>query len=1696
MAPPKPLTGKLVQLAESLAKALDSRSGALSEAGEKALQRAAVPWESPLGPRLPGDEGVGDMSVQVDKALTEGTVKEVTGTGTEPGEGPVWDLNATAKEFGDVNASRRDYNTSMLPVATGGGTTITDYGQSLETLQELSVADNPASVERLRRAQLSNINHPNFDTWEPSWKRYEHIPKFLGGVVAGGAALAAGKSEAAPADWEKDLQPAEDWEAGLDAAAPSDWEAGLDDGQQATMPDTAVTVPPVDSAALGKQLGSQQAAELNKQMTGEFGEALGGNPLAAAEWAVGKFKQHVIAPVMGLVQDKVRAGYESTIAPYWREKDPMGSMLAEGALKPLLGETSFNVHATSEPEKADVEKMAPGARKALSDASRLMGSTEKGDEAIAFALGLSHEVSNLPFYLINPEGGAVRSGAVGGFVSSLVQPGDGKPVRDAALGGGIGGAFEGAGALLSAGKAKLAPKVQAFLKNRAKAPKLEVDPIAVVPPDQVDDLAVALVNTGDQAVIPSKSVPDNALAVVVHKDAAGKVVAEAIVPPVVPKGTVGAKPSAIAKVRIVDGGGNMPSAKVLAEADVPVLATPEVKDAAALDPGGQEAYVTQAGKHRIWDEQTGEMVSLDGDAFSSSPRPYERVSLRGDKTDWVTDQMDLTDWTPEKAKQVGGEGLVLALKREKGGEPVTVLYDAASDKALEEILLSRSLMKVKKKEDGQWYWGYLRNGAVVAPDPEEFIPDAAVDDMARDFATMKPWEVTPGSSHYYEPWEDVREPTRMELREMIARRKVHLEEMQAEADLAKIDDEVVAQELMAGGSGKGDSLPPPPPMDPPPPPPPGSPGGPKDTNFDALDEIRVRAAPSLLNKISRQALPPTARGPIDVVNAAIAKASIDNLERLAPDVLQSLDREFREVQKLPVAQKRQVLSSMNEFVEGNISADELVRRHPEVSAGIRRRLEVELEQIARDDKEIRALGMLMPEGEMRKLLELDEDDGKMLYTGVRAYWRHLLPAGEWQKVASKDRQGMRALKQAIVEDVYSTKKYANMSMEDKNVLAERHLDFLMGDPVVLAEARKNPESAWKDVISEAGQSLKARKDLRWWEKAALGEIDSPQFRVALTRQRQAQLKVQGGLWKGVADNPALSTAADNIAAQEAIGHTVQVPLNAAKYGFAAGKYVHPETWEALEQIPLMQRNVQGFVGKIINGLKYGQTVGNPGSWVTNTLGNLQNIMMSGLLNPFASPLQLGRGIRTFAQDYKAHMLAPGVKGDARRERFLKAMEYGILGSDYATAEFRLSANAWAREVEAEANRFQGRVDGLSLMAGLSAKKDKLASYYGAIDPIAKYTAWSEGLRKGGIDAATNKLGEVNGRLKAARFLGKSLYHPALSDEQVTQRVFEKAAREIHLSFPMLDRVAPAVTNMAKGIGVINPYIKIRMEQLRVYANLPKRMLDDPRFAANQLGYAAIFASLYFGVKAAREHAGVSQQKVDEAFASAPQSIQRFKPGALATWWRDDKGRLQFVDLTQTFEPMTYLQGDPNSSVVKRVLTNLAISPIDGSLTEPGLVNMLAAGGLMDPAYREAMVPEWQQGGMRLMGDIVGRLGPGVIRNTYNTLERGAVGFNPKMTNRGPTEPQSALTTTINATLGPNRTFAFGSEHDKQMRIKEATGKYNQSSYELSKVEHMTEGQSTGILTPPLNREEAIERAKEIRLRRGAERRDTKDKVGK
>ncbi|UOF79741.1 hypothetical protein [Caudoviricetes sp.] len=1369
------------------------------------------------------------------------------------------------------------------------------------------------------------------------------------------------------------------------------------------------------------------------------------------------FKSEHIAPVVNMIQTANREALVNGRLPGMppraepeagplgklRKADPSAAFEIENLGKLALGETDLNQPGSQH----------PAARKAINDATAFWG-----DTGAAFLTSMMQQTGSLPLYSI---GGPVS----GGLISGMIDP-EADPESNVVAGVALHGAFSA----LGAGVSKLAGAVEKTkgefdaarkgtfsirvpqggrLPNPERANwqppemrKFFMRPIALTPPEEVGDLAHSL-GSLPASVIPSKTAVKDAAVIVVTRAPNGQLERSAVILPDPPAalgpnstnpGTLRARREVAMRIPLTN------SAKVAD--DIPVISTPEVEASARADPAGEENWVLSPGKF-------------------SGFRDLSR-------------ELDMTDWTTQEVAKYG-DGLVLAFTKaaEEGG--MARLYEASSPALFSDIMRSRGLAEVRR-EDGSRVLGFVRNldngeQLLVRPDASEAIPGGATADF----------KVGPGDT--------VRTiESNPELRGLFAQRKLMLEEINDAHALADATNDALQKRPWKTPEVRSAGAPPPVrfAMDPPAPI-----RGPEPTNVDQLEELRWRQEPSLGDKISRQMLPPTARGPIDQRNAAIMAASADAFKRLAPEKMQAFAREFPELGQMKPWEQANVQRDISSWMNGDLKLEDLQRKHPQVTNTLSKRLQDEMAAVQRRDRELRALNMLQPEEELSKLLGYDPTDDDILYTGVKLYFRHLLPAGEWAKAARKDEQGMKALTAAIMQDVYSTPHFKEKTPEQRWALAERHLDYLLGDPALLAESRQNPQSAWKDLISEASGSLKARKDLRWWEKAALGEIDNGFLRLAESTARQEQLIQRGKMWRDITQNPSMCSVEIN----PAVGHTHQLSLTPSKYGMAAGKWVSPELFEAVEQIPLMQRNVQNSIGHAITALKWAQTVGNPGSWWTNYFSNAQNVLLSNLVNPFSSPLVIGRGFRRFSNDYKAHMLNPGGRETPEQARFMDALSGGILGSDYASAEFKRSAMDWARVLQKEEATF-GKVHGLDLMNRLGRSKDWLSGKYGAIDPMWKYATFSAGLEKGGINPLTHSIDSAKGRLKAIKFLGP-LYNPALDNTELQKAVTQEVLRRIHLSFPMLDRVSPAVTKMGKNIGFINPYVKVRMEQLRVYSQLPSRLMNEPGMRGTMLMNVALMGSLYAGLKFARSANGMTQQRVDEAWASAPDYIKRFKPGAMALPFRDQHGRVQFLDFTSGFEPATYLQGSPEAAWYKKVAINFALSPVDGSVAEPGLLQMLANGGIADPTMRDPSVAQWQQGGASLMGDLVAKFGPQIFRNTYNTLERGGVGFEPKTRAGVKAEPQSPWTTAINVVMGSNRTFAYGSEKDKKASILETYyGKVAPRIKELRDVAKKTDGQSAGTLRGALDKKEALGKAK-VEVQQGVQQlKDQKKKVGK
>lgn len=1702
MAPPKPLVGALEKEAAALAKALEKRTAPITDAATRTLgENANAPWSDDA------------LRVAIDEALSgkSDRIKEVTGTGVAR-VSPTIDLNSETgfgtsvvdqpgviwpEQYGPYSHSTdtqpyigpMDFNpvsdsrlaiaqdAKLTPATTEGGLTQAAYSNWLQNGQLRAGVDQWNWRPNQRVSEAGVADNSRVGKWPDAWMSAENIPKFLGTVGAGataGALLAASPAQAQTDDWES-APVQDDWETAPAGGAVDDWEADV--------PKVNLRKPGqelVGGMSVGQPLPVQEFGGQTDADVGQFRPDMTDTPGPLRKFVdvVDRFEKTKIDPVIRLIQSELKREYMYGIARKPDEKSrahglgsalrseaPNAAFAAENAGKAFIGETALNKPGSEH----------PAAVKAINDAEQRLG-----PEGAAFYQSMLQGMSNLPFYLIPGAGeNAMVHGATGGALSAAADPEQGiieGAVGGAIIGGTLKAGAEGVGALWRGAK---------NVVNKIRKPKMT--PLAVVPPDQVKDLTMALAAM-DVPVIPSKDAGKPLMVIRNVED--GKLVVDAItVKPDFKTGATDVPPgfeplgvqTMLAKVRLGDTG-----ISKLGK-DVPVLDTPAV----------------------------GEVVDR---LRSVAPRPYEILDKAGKTESWLDRAISVNEWSEELIGDKPSDGLLLAWKEFADGSSGAKLYELADDQLLKDILRSRDLIKVKMAT-GKPQWGYRGGVAIFSPHPEELIPNALTADIGLDVGGSMYKGIEPRPNPL-----DVRgiaEPTEAELDNLVQRIRLSQAEGRIAAEQMALDQKAMELDVKLGGDGSGLALPEAPPIDPPPPatpnpaqpspyvpeqiipgvgkappPPPAPPSGgggppPGPHNFDPLEGLRIKAAPGFLNKLSRAVVPPTARGPIDQINAAIMGHGAEALERLRGDILTSLQKAAPEVQALKPWEQHRVLSSMSEWLDGRLNSEQLLEKHPELSQSLFKRLEAEKADIARNEERLRELGMLAPEGDMKKMLGIDPADDLPDY-GVRMYWRHLLPAGEWAKMAKRDEIKMNSLIQAIEEDVYPT-----LDPITRRKRATRHLDFLLGDPERLAEARRDPTGAWKNVISEAEGSLKARKDLRWWEQAAFGQIDNAFIRIAESRTRQKQLILQGEMWRSVAENPLMSSAADNGVAQYEMGHDVQLPLNPAKFGKAAGRYVSAETFEALVQIPLAQRNASGYIGKMINAVKWGQTVGNLGSWVTNTLGNLQNLALSNTMNPWSGPLALGKYLKRFSGDFAAHMEAPGMRNTAAQARFMEALEAGLLTSDYASAEFKHSARQWNRRLEKEAAHFNGKINALDMFADMGKSfgrgVDKASQYYGAIDPAFKYVAYAAGIERGGINAETHMLSTVDGRKKAAKYLGKR-WNPNWDDARVEREVKQETIRRVHLSFPMLDRVAPAVQKAGTLAGVVNPYLKIRMEQMRVYGHLPSR-LTEPGMAANLLFKSAIAGTLYLGVRAMREANGISQEEVDQSFASAPDSIQRFKPGALALPWRDSKGRLMFADLSQTFEPMTYLAGDPRTAWATRMLKNLAISPIDNSVTEPGLVSILANGGMADPAFRERMVPEWQQGAAQAFADVMSRAGPGIFRNIYSTLERGGVGFEPKMSRVGPQEPQDPYVTAVNLALGPNRMFGAGKGQQQDANVMKAVQDLKKAEQELWLLTHSADGQSIGTMTLPLDKQKAIEKAEKILKEKGEKIRQIEKETG-
>lgn len=1401
-------------------------------------------------------------------------------------------------------------------------------------------------------------------------------------------------------------------------------------------------------------------------------------PFAPVFEAARKFKEAHIAPVVRFWQSNARAAYLGGEDPgfenpnfreraSWgsqdpnapgqilRDKAPFLASLTEGLGGLALGETSFNTSDESKATQLDprARKVQEGMRSASEAAFKASASGKilaklapayadqanalAGDVGAAGIQSALEGFSNLPLFLIPGLGrNPVLQGATGGFASGMIDP-KGDP-ESGLIGGGVAGGVVG-------GVLKGASKLTQWRANRGKV----TVPVAIIPPDEVGNFADQTFRM-ENAPIPVKNAADDAAALVVGHGDDGLPVTKAV--------SIGDQG---VQVQTVAGRARRPNQVV--------LATPEVREAAVREPEGPEAQ-------SIWQEWKGpgtQPMVLNPDVQFN---PDDLAEMAAESYGNLPDVMD---------------GLVVAIEG-KGGDGTARIHSVSSPKLQIEILKAREIAEVTRADgtkvigfpaspDGE-KWGLVR------PDVEEGIPGAATQDFVLG------------------PDDSLRILEHGEIKNLVNRRAYELQEAKEAAAVAQADAQVRAEDVALGGNGDGRMLPPPPPpgdIGPPAPPP-------KPTQVQKTDVIKNSWLQKALQVGRRNLVPPGVREKLHLADAATDMFSVDTFRRYALDSLKSLNKVAPEISQMPVKDwtdaagkshygQASVLGDIQRFVTGDLTVDQLTQIHPTLSKALHERMEIERQTTRAMESRIVDLGMMEPGTSLETLDGLSLEAGLEAYS-TRIHLANLLPDGEWAKLAKRDTAGHKSIVDDIRREFYESPKYKGFTAAAKQKLAEKHFDFLAGVPDP-KEWFTSPKlrAASKDALN----SLKARSDLRPFELAAKGEVLNPFVRVAETRARQAQLILQGEVWADVAANPQMARPGELLTPEE-IASGDWIPgdeTQSMRYGKAKGMWINREVHDALVDIPLMQKNADSFLRGVIGTIKWNRTVGNPGRWAKNALESIQGIMLSNLGNPFTRPYHFGTGLSTYRKDYLAHMKAPGVDtrllpraeagnttraeleaSNVARMRFKRMIEGGVIGSELTAPEFGLQAKELMSMIAEAEHLTPGKVNFLDIWKGaINAKNkplDAMSKAYGAMDPAAKYATAVVGLKTNGIDLET---GMLKDKAKAIAFIrGAKRYRAGMDNAAIVDQVEKEVFRRVALSYPMMDRVAPAATAATKlgDAGLASMFMKMKFESNRVYAQLPNRVLNEPGMKGNLAAYAALVGSMGIGgLATARKLAGVRQEDIDAAYASAPKSTQVFHPNTMWGWNRDpETGRLLGVDLSFMLQPLSWSGGDdPNANVGVNALRRVAGFTVGGTPYEPAMMSLLAENGLAGEQYMSPNTPAYLQDSARLVGKALESFGPAGATSLYRAAVQTGTGFNPNGGKFVPRSPVDAMTAVGNVLI-PGTFHESGGTADMQRTLQEAEAAYRQAKRERVQAQHKNEGQSTGNMTLPLNREVAIQKA--------------------
>lgn len=647
--------------------------------------------------------------------------------------------------------------------------------------------------------------------------------------------------------------------------------------------------------------------------------------------------------------------------------------------------------------------------------------------------------------------------------------------------------------------------------------------------------------------------------------------------------------------------------------------------------------------------------------------------------------------------------------------------------------------------------------------------------------------------------------------------------------------------------------------------------------------------------------------------------------------------------------------ALNDLAEGRVSASDVERDFPEAWAKVHAVAEPAITEMRQNHQRLQAMGFVPDDPSWA-------NDPTVSEYAARMYLSKVLPHDKAARLMGRTWAQVAPEKDVLagLDEIYRANPKLASTPGGRNQIEAEVLEMLgAGGDMATAAASGKP---WAQPF----RNLKRREDLPRGIRRMLGEIQSGSYRIPRTLGIQRALLGQLQVLRDVAIR---GQGVSKVPVHGPEGVWVQAP-DIPQYGDLRGQYLHPDLWDAVENAMFTAQRADGIANKLLGFLKANvTTMGGPAPWVHEFFGDLHYSILSGGLD-ITRPVKSGQAFKQAVKAGRAYFRNPqSVEG----QDMLEALRLGAVDPGFSRAEFRSANSRMTDALERELRKQKGESlwDAMGALRGAMSAGSKIYGVAGkAWDSISIYMRLANYI----------KLRD--------QFIGRGM--PVVEARRM-------AADRVAMSFPSPHNLSKGIDELRNSaVGWVAPFTTYIAEDARIHMQLLRRMREEPGLLPRLgLTYGALGGALYGAKKLAQAQTGITDEEIAAADKEVTRRQAHYRPMMAALPFRDDKGRVQLVDLTWTMPAFRLAQGDPLDPLYQRLLTNALVYPFEGGAAE-GFIRqgVQAAGGPAAP-------PEFQlrpgEAGLLTLMKYLNRSGfggPAAISRIGDSLQRAGVTGGP------------------------------------------------------------------------------------------------------